>query len=105
LPVALQASRRAGGQENSGGEVRCSCKRRILVVDDNKDAAFSLSLMLQMRGHATRTAHDGQQAVDEAAAFRPEVVLLDIGLPRLNGFEACRRIREQPWGKGMVLIA
>ncbi len=52
-----------------------------------------------------RTAYDGQQGVDEAGEFQPDVVLLDIGLPKLNGYEACRRIREQAWGKGVVLIA
>jgi len=56
-------------------------------------------------GHDTRTAFDGQQGVDVAAEFRPEVVLLDIGLPKLNGYDACRAIREQPWGMDVLLIA
>ena len=77
-------------------------RRRILVVDDNRDAADSLAMMLRLMGHEVRTAHDGLEAVEAAAAFRPDVVLLDIGMPRLNGYDACRRIREQPWGKGMV---
>ena len=78
---------------------------RILIVDDNRDGADSLGMMLRIMGNDTRTAYDGQEAVDVAEAFRPDVVLLDIGLPKLNGYEACRRIREQPWGKSMVLIA
>jgi CheY-like chemotaxis protein/anti-sigma regulatory factor (Ser/Thr protein kinase) len=78
---------------------------RILVADDNRDGADSLSDMLQMMGNDTRTAYDGEQAVGAAAEFRPDVVLLDIGMPKLNGHDACRRIREQPWGQGMVLIA
>jgi CheY-like chemotaxis protein/anti-sigma regulatory factor (Ser/Thr protein kinase) len=78
---------------------------RILVADDNRDGADSLSDMLQMMGNDTRTAYDGEQAVAAAAEFRPDVVLLDIGMPKLNGHDACRRIREQPWGPGMVLIA
>ena len=49
--------------------------------------------------------HDGQEAVEAAAWFRPDLALLDIGMPRLNGYEACRRIREQPWGKALVLVA
>ena len=72
---------------------------RILVVDDNRDAADSLAMLLRIMGNDIRTAHDGQEAVEAAEEFRPDVVLLDIGLPKLNGYEACRRIREQPWGK------
>ena len=56
-------------------------------------------------GNETRTAYDGLEAVEAAEAFRPDVVLLDIGLPKLNGYEACRRIREQPWGKGVTIVA
>src|SRR5262245_581519 len=77
----------------------------ILVVDDNKDAALSLSALLRIMGHATATASDGLEAITAAETFRPDVALLDIGLPKLNGYEACTRIREQPWGQGMVLIA
>jgi CheY-like chemotaxis protein len=78
---------------------------RILIVDDNRDGADSLALMLKILGNDTRTAYDGQEGVELAGGFRPEVVLLDIGLPKLNGYEACRRIREQTWGRNMVLIA
>jgi signal transduction histidine kinase/CheY-like chemotaxis protein len=80
-------------------------KRRILAVDDNRDAADSLAIMLRTMGHEVRTAYDGLEAVQAAATFRPEVVLLDIGLPKMNGYEAARHIRGQPWGKGMALIA
>jgi PAS domain S-box-containing protein len=79
--------------------------RHILVVDDNRDAASSLALLLEINGHQTYTAHDGAAAFEAAERHRPEVVLLDIGLPILNGYEVCRRIREQPWGKDMLLIA
>jgi CheY-like chemotaxis protein len=61
--------------------------------------------LLRMTGHETQTAHDGLEAVEMAAAFRPEVVLLDIGLPKLSGYDVCRRIRQQSWGKNMVLVA
>ena len=74
-------------------------------MDDNRDGADSLAMLLRIMGNDIRTAYDGQQAVEAAGEFRPDVVLLDIGLPKLNGYEACRRIREQPWGKGVVLIA
>ncbi len=78
---------------------------RILIVDDNRDSADSLGMMLRLLGNDIQTAYDGVEAVAVAEASRPHVVLLDIGLPRQNGYEACRRIREHPWGRGMVLIA
>ncbi len=79
--------------------------RRILVVDDNMDSAESLSMLLKMTGNEVRMAHDGREAVDTAADFLPQVILLDIGLPVLNGYEAAREIRRQPWGEKMILIA
>jgi signal transduction histidine kinase len=79
--------------------------RRILLVDDNKDAADSMALLLQMHGHKVRTAHDGIDGLKAAEEFRPEVALLDLGLPNLNGYELAQRIREQLWGKDITLIA
>jgi CheY-like chemotaxis protein len=78
---------------------------RILIVDDNRDGANSLSTMLKFLGNETRTAYDGEEALVAANSFRPNVILLDIGLPKLNGYEACRRIRNEPWGKKIVIIA
>jgi CheY-like chemotaxis protein len=78
---------------------------RILIVDDNRDGADILSMMLKMLGNDTRTAYDGQEGVEAAAQFRPDVMLIDIGLPKLNGYDACRRIREQAWAKKAILIA
>lgn len=78
---------------------------RILVVDDNPDAALSLAMMLSIMGHETRTAYDGESAVATAESFLPDVVLLDIGLPKLNGYEVAQRIRENAWGASMFLIA
>ena len=75
------------------------------MVDDNVDSAASLAMMLEFMGNEVRTAHDGVEAVEAAAAFRPDVILLDIGMPRMNGYDACRRIREQPWGRGIVIVA
>ena len=85
--------------------VRPTAAYRILVVDDNVDSAESLAMLLTIMGHEIKTAHDGLEALDVAAAFRPEVILLDIGLPKLDGVEVCRRIRQQAWGKDMVVIA
>lgn len=78
---------------------------RILIVDDNLDGAQSLAAMLKMMGNDTCTAYEGLEGLDAAERFRPHVILLDIGLPKLDGFEVCRRIRQQPWGKNMVVVA
>jgi PAS domain S-box-containing protein len=79
--------------------------RRILVVDDNRDSADSLALLLSLHGHETEAVYDGVAAVETAERFHPDLVLLDRGLPLLDGIEACRRIRAQPWGKRMVIVA
>lgn len=78
---------------------------KILVVDDNHDSALSLAMMLSIMGHDTRTAHDGESALSTAETFLPDVVLLDIGLPKLNGYEVAQRIRGNAWGAAMYLIA
>src|SRR5262249_8104745 len=72
---------------------------------DNEDAASSLAALLKMTGNETEIAHDGLEAVQAAERFRPDLILLDIGLPKLNGFDVCQRIREQPWGKEIVMVA
>jgi signal transduction histidine kinase len=78
---------------------------RILVADDNRDSADLFALFLGLMGNDVRTAYDGVTAVEEAERFTPDAVLLDIGMPRLNGEDACRRMRATPWGKNAVLIA
>src|SRR6516165_3656755 len=105
LPVA-EAPMQATPEPGDDGEpTGCRSKYRILVVDDNPDAADSLTMMLTMMGHDIQKAYDGLEAVQAAAKFRPDVVLLDIGLPQMNGYEAARHIRQQPWGRPMTLIA
>jgi PAS domain S-box-containing protein len=79
--------------------------RRILVVDDNRDSASSLAMLLKITGNEIHTAYDGLEALQAAERFLPEVILLDVGLPKLNGHDVCRRIRQQPWGKNMVVVA
>jgi PAS domain S-box-containing protein len=102
LPVVLSVAEPTGGDEEPALP---SSRRKVLVVDDNVDAAMSLAMMLNLMGNEAKTAHDGLEALDVAAAFRPDLMLLDIGMPRLNGHETARRIRQQPWGKGVALVA
>jgi CheY-like chemotaxis protein len=102
LVAALTQEQRGGGEDH---HARQTGVQRVLVVDDNVDSATSLAMMLQLMGHEVRTAHDGLQGIDVASEFRPDVILLDIGMPKLNGYDACRRIREQPWGKDVAIIA
>ena len=78
---------------------------RVLVVDDNADAALTMALMLRMSGHEVETAEDGLQALEIASVFGPQVVLLDLGMPKLNGYETAKRIREAPWGHNVSLVA
>jgi CheY-like chemotaxis protein len=84
-----------------GRPARC----RVLVVDDHRDAARILSLLLDTLGHEVRTAGSGEQALEEAAQFDPDVVFLDIGLPKLNGYEVARQLRARPRGKPVKLVA
>jgi len=80
-------------------------KRRILVVDDNKDSGETMSLLLRTRGHDVREARDGLQAVEAAAQFMPDIILMDVGMPKMNGYDATRRIRELPHGKDILIVA
>jgi PAS domain S-box-containing protein len=104
IPVALAPTVPLRTPED-GEAKRRGPSFRILVVDDNRDGADSLGLLLELSGHAVRIAYDGLRAVEVAREFRPEVVLLDIGLPKLNGYEAAQHIRELPWGQETTLIA
>lgn len=104
LPLDASAadSRTATEEFGPAGE---SVKRKILVADDNLDAAASLAEILSCMGNEVRTANDGMSALEEAEAFRPDVVLMDIGMPRLNGYDACRRLRQFPWAREISVIA
>ncbi len=105
LPVAEASPVQEPAPPTQDGEQDVGAPCRILVVDDNRDSADTLAMLLQIMGNEVGTAYDGEQAITAAAALRPDVVLLDIGMPKLDGYAAGRRIREQPWGKEMVLIA
>jgi CheY-like chemotaxis protein len=84
---------------------RGSTARRILVVDDNPDTADMTQLLLQIRGHVVRAAYDGRSALEVVATFRPELVLLDIGLPGLDGYELAKKLRQVPNARDAVLVA
>jgi signal transduction histidine kinase/ActR/RegA family two-component response regulator len=105
LPIAEGPSVGAGPARKDLELADRVTPRRILVVDDNRDATDALTILLKTQGHLVRTAYDGIEAVEAAKAHRPEVVLLDLGLPRLNGYEVARAIRALPWGRQAELIA
>jgi CheY-like chemotaxis protein/two-component sensor histidine kinase len=104
LPIAAAGN---GGSPESAGptESTSPARRRILIVDDLRDSADSLSRLMRLRGHETQTAYDGEEAIAMAQAMRPDAVLLDIGMPKMNGYDVCRQIRLQPWGKQILMIA
>jgi PAS domain S-box-containing protein len=105
--VRLPVAERPAGRQRKADEVPVGPRGglKILVADDNVDSAKSLAILLEIMGNEVHTAHDGCEAVDTASSLRPDLALLDIGMPRLNGYEACRRIREQPWAKRTVMVA
>jgi CheY-like chemotaxis protein len=78
---------------------------RVLVVDDDWDEAQTLGMMFDATGNDARVAHDGQEAIVAAAEFRPDLILMDIAMPGIDGCEAARRIRARPWGKGVTIAA
>jgi len=88
-----------------GDDIASSVPRRILVVDDNPDAAQALALLIGCEGHEVQTAYDGRSALELAETFKPELMLLDIGLPKLNGYEVARCVRERPWATRLTLVA
>jgi PAS domain S-box-containing protein len=105
LPVPAPVPERVPSPVPPEPAMSSATSRRVLVVDDNRDSAESLAMLLQMFGHEVRTAYDGHDAVRAARAFRPDLVLMDIGLPALNGYDAARAIRSEPWGRRVKLVA
>lgn len=105
LPLIKPGARAASARDSATAESATVFGRRILVVDDNADAASSLAMILEQRGHQVMTASDGQQAVQQAVELHPDVVFLDLGMPRMDGFEAAQRLRALPDGAQMILIA
>jgi signal transduction histidine kinase/ActR/RegA family two-component response regulator len=105
LPILIERVEPEPSSDSSSGRPLPTSTRKILVVDDNRDSAHTLALLLKRTGNQTRTAHDGAEAVEAAAEYGPDVILLDIGLPKMNGYEACRAIRELPGGKEIAIVA
>jgi CheY-like chemotaxis protein len=104
LPVLLGAHSTHVATASDGRLARPQ-QLRILVVDDNQAAAETLGKVVKLLGNEVRVANDGLQGVEAAAEFLPQVVLMDLGMPRMNGYEAARHIRAQDWGKRMMLVA
>ncbi len=103
LPTILMTHEHDAHAKESDGNA--AARRRVLVVDDNHDGAESMAELLKMLGSEVRVAHDGAAAVSTAAEFRPDVILMDIGLPVMNGLDATRRIRRETWGEEMAIYA
>jgi DNA-binding response OmpR family regulator len=78
---------------------------RILIIDDNRSVVDSLKMLLDLNGNTTHTAYDGLEGLEIAEQVRPEIILLDIGLPKIDGWECCRRIRQQSWGSQVMVYA
>ncbi len=87
--------------KHSTPHARSSAGLPIVIADDNRDSADSLKMLLELDGHTIHVAHDGQQALELVERIRPRMALLDIGMPRLNGYEVAAKIRAKPWGRGI----
>ncbi len=105
LPLVAQLSDSLAVADAEEDPVGSSSARRILIVDDNKDAARSMAIVLELKGNTVHTVFDGIEAIDVVENFRPHVILMDVGMPRMNGYEAARRIRELPWGSTSMIVA
>ncbi len=105
LPILARANDPDSASLQSEDRAKESSLRRILVVDDNRDSANSMATMLKLRGNEVRVAHDGLEAMRTAEAFRPQAILMDVGMPKCNGYDATRHIRREAWGRDMIIIA
>ena len=105
--VVRLPSRSTSAEVNEAGAAQPSAqvRRRVLIADDNEDSAVSLSMLLDSMGHETKVVHDGRAAVEEAESFRPEVMILDIDMPKLNGYQVARILKARPWAQGTLLVA
>lgn len=105
LPTIPAPEGTSSPSPSANGRHAKSATRRVLVVDDNRDSADSLAMVLELLGHQVQAVNDGPAALDAVSGFRPDVVLLDIGMPGMTGFEVARRLRERPDSAGLRLVA
>jgi PAS domain S-box-containing protein len=107
LPITSPGERRPPPETapSGAGLGKSGVRHRVLIADDLRDAADSLAVLLRLSGHDVETAYDGEEALAKAERVRPDVALLDIGMPKLNGYDVARRIRSAPWGEHMLLVA
>jgi PAS domain S-box-containing protein len=103
LPARVDAA--AAHAEPDPESVRATACHRVLIAEDNADSASTLGILLEAAGNDVRIAHDGKEALGVARAFQPDVVLLDIGMPRMNGYDACREMRSEPWARRAYFVA
>jgi len=104
LPLCASPESGALEPDRAGSAYRPE-RRRVLLADDNVDGAESLRLNLEIQGHDVRVAFDGAAALEMADDFRPEIMVLDLGMPKLDGLEVCRRVRAREWGDDVTIIA
>jgi PAS domain S-box-containing protein len=100
-----RAGRAAAAPPAHTPAARAAPVRRLLIVDDLRDSADSLAMLMRIMGHEVHTAYDGEEAIAQATALHPDVLVLDVGMPKPNGLDVCRHIRAQPWGKGALVVA
>ena len=105
LPGAMEVAAEGRPADNGIAAIASPKRRRLLIVDDLKDSADSLAMVLGLEGHEVHTAYNGEEAVAAAVKYEPEVILLDIGMPRVNGYDTCRLIRQKLAGRRVFLIA
>jgi PAS domain S-box-containing protein len=105
VPAAAAQPSAVAAPTAAPAEARPVRKMRILLADDNRDACESLEILLGIEGHEVRVAYDGERALEEIESFRPDVALLDIGMPKINGYDVAAAVRNKPWGESVRLVA